>query len=114
MRELNRSAVIVIPKQPFLDWLHFVDPTSTELTLRDLCREPTIYLMLECESDDEFAHRLPDLSPVIFEDQLNGWWTGQSAWPVERTWTVFQTWFECRYHSVVLDLCDQPLAEYLA
>jgi hypothetical protein len=65
MRKLNRSAVIVIPKQPFLDWLHFVDPTTTELTLQDLCREPTIYLILECESDDEFERRLQDLFPVI-------------------------------------------------
>jgi hypothetical protein len=42
---LNRSAVIVTPKQPFLDWLHGVDPTSLDLTLDDVS-EPTIYLLL--------------------------------------------------------------------
>jgi hypothetical protein len=44
MVTLNKSAIIVKPKQPFLDWLHATDPTSRELTLLDLAREPTIYL----------------------------------------------------------------------
>jgi hypothetical protein len=33
MVTLNRSAIVVKPKQPFLDWLHAADPTSLELTL---------------------------------------------------------------------------------
>jgi hypothetical protein len=28
MDTLNRSAIVVRPKQPFLDWLHAVDPSS--------------------------------------------------------------------------------------
>jgi hypothetical protein len=47
MDAINRSAVIVMPAQPFLDWLHQADPTSAELTLEDLRREPTIYLLPE-------------------------------------------------------------------
>ena len=31
MHTLNRSAIVVKPKQPFLDWLHAADPTSQEL-----------------------------------------------------------------------------------
>jgi hypothetical protein len=33
---LNRSAIVVKPQQPFLDWLHTADPTSRKLTLREL------------------------------------------------------------------------------
>jgi hypothetical protein len=44
---INRSAIIVKPAQPFLEWLHRVDPTSAHLTLDDLRREPTIYLLPE-------------------------------------------------------------------
>jgi hypothetical protein len=39
MDTLNRSAIVVKPKQRFLDWLHTVDPTSHEVTLLDVCRE---------------------------------------------------------------------------
>jgi hypothetical protein len=35
---LNRSAILVKTKQPFLDWPHTADPTSRRLTLGDLFR----------------------------------------------------------------------------
>jgi len=53
MDAIKRSAVIVIPAQPFLDWLHRVDPTSAELKLEDLRREPTIYLLPEYDTEEE-------------------------------------------------------------
>jgi hypothetical protein len=37
---LNRSAIVVKPKQPFLDWLHGADSTSSDLTLGELALEP--------------------------------------------------------------------------
>lgn len=40
MVALHRSAIIVTPKQPFLDWPHAVDPTSSELKLADLSTLP--------------------------------------------------------------------------
>ena len=45
MATLNRSAIVVTPKQRFLDWLYAADPTSRELTLLDIAREPAIYLL---------------------------------------------------------------------
>jgi len=42
---LNRSAIVVKPKQPFLDWLHKADPTSDDLTLEDVSNDPAIYLI---------------------------------------------------------------------
>jgi hypothetical protein len=109
MRELNRSAIVVTPKRPFLGWLHSVDPSSLDLTLYDIGQEPMIYLVRECESDEEFGDRLRDIFPVIFEDQLAGWWTDQSAWPTHRTFDTFQDWFECRFYSLLMDLHDGPL-----
>ena len=53
MLALNRSVIVVRPKPPFLDWLHAADPTSATLTLADLAREPTIYLVPECGGAEE-------------------------------------------------------------
>jgi hypothetical protein len=55
MTEVGRSAIVVTPTQPFLDWLQSVDPTSMELTLADLGIEPTIYLIPECETPEDVA-----------------------------------------------------------
>ena len=69
MDMVNRSAIVVRPAQPFLDWLHRVDPTSAQLTLEELRRVPTIYL-LPWETEDEALEHLADVSSEIFKEQL--------------------------------------------
>ena len=109
MRRLNRSAVVVTPKQPFLDWLHATDPTSADITLPELTEDPTIYLIPECDSDDDLANVLRDLCEEIFEEQLAGWYTDESVWPRDRSFDVFRRWFDHQHHSVLIDLCDEVL-----
>ena len=103
MDAIYRSAVIVMPAQPFLDWLHRADPTSAELSLEDLRREPTIYLLPDYNTEEEAR------GVEIFEEELDGWYRVPSAWPVDRTLDNFNLWFECRFHSLIVDLCDNPL-----
>jgi hypothetical protein len=106
---LNRSALVVKPKPPFLDWLHAADPTSGHLTLDDLVREPTIYLIPECDTDKEVADVLRELCDEIFEEQLAGWYGDTSTWPRNRSYEVFCDWFDYQHHSMLVDLCDEPL-----
>jgi hypothetical protein len=70
---INRSAVIVMPAEPFLKWLHRVDSTSAELTLADLRREPTIYLLPPYDTEEEALSHLEEVCGEIFEEQLDGW-----------------------------------------
>lgn len=93
-----------MPAQPFLDWLHRVDPTSADLTLADLRREPTIYLLPEYDCEDEALDCLQEVVSEIFEEQLAGWYRVPSAWPRERDLRTFLRWFEYRRHSMVFDL----------
>jgi hypothetical protein len=92
-----------------LDWLHRADSTSAHLTLGDLVREPTIYLIPECDTDDEVDEVLRELSEEIFEEQLAGWYTDSSTWPQDRSLAVFSRWFDYQHHSMLFDLCDEPL-----
>lgn len=109
MREINRSAIILIPKQPFLDWLNAVDPSSIEVSLSDLAEEPDVFLVPECESDAEFDRTLRKFFPTIFETLLEGWWTDRGTWPKNRTFARYGSWFEIHHHSLVLDLSEEPL-----
>jgi len=77
MRAVNRSAVVVVPKQPFLDWLHRVDSSSGKLTLTDLANDPSIYLLPECDLESELELHFEKACPKIFEDQLNGWYRAE-------------------------------------
>ena len=58
---INRSAVIVMPAEPFLKWLHRADSTSAELTLADLRREPTIYLLPPYDTEEEALSHLEEV-----------------------------------------------------
>jgi hypothetical protein len=109
MDVINRSAVMVMPAQPFLDWLHRADPTSAALSLDDLRREPTIYLLPEYDSEKEALGYLREYCSEIFEEQLDGWYRVPSGWPVDRTFDTFNRWFEFRFHSMLVDLCDEPV-----
>jgi len=108
---LNRSAIVVKPRQPFLEWLHTADPTSHRLTLRELSREPTVYLIPECDTEEDVRAVLRDLSEEIFIEQLAGWLADESTWPRDRSFDVFCCWFDFQRHSVLVDLCDEPLID---
>jgi hypothetical protein len=109
MKAINRSAITVVPAQPFLDWLHRVDPTSADVTIADLRRDPAIYLLPEYDRDDEALEGLQEVVSEIFEEQLAGWYRAPSAWPRECDLHTFLRWFEYHCHSMVFDLGTAPL-----
>jgi len=109
MATLNRSAMIVKPKQPILDWLHATDPTSRGLTLPDLAREPAIYLLPECDTEEDIREVLAELCEEIFVEQLAGWFNDDTTWPQDRGLEAFFRWFDFQHHSMLIDLCADPL-----
>ena len=109
MLTINRSALLVKPAQPFLDWLHRVDRTSAHLTLDELRLEPTIYLLPEWETEEAGLQHLAEVSNEIFEEQLNGWYRVPSVWPATRDLKTFLLWFDCSFHSMIVDVCHERL-----
>jgi hypothetical protein len=109
MGMLNRSAAVVTPRQPFLDWLHEADPTSRHLSLREVAYEPRIYLIPECETNQDVDEVLRDRCEEIFTEQLDGWYRDPATWPKDLRFDVFCRWFDYHHHSILIDLCDEPL-----
>jgi hypothetical protein len=107
MRSVNRSAVIVRPAQPFLDWLHEADPTSAELTLEDLRRDPSVYLLPVYDAEEQARSHLRKRCEEIFEEQLEGWYRDPSAWPVKRDFGTFIRWFDWQFYSGLFDVCPK-------
>ena len=111
MITINRTSIVVMPGQPFLDWLHRLDPTSGELSLEDLRRESTVHLLPECHNQEAAREYLEEMCGEIFEEQLNGWYRVPASWPSRRDLDAFDRWFEWSFHSMVVDLCDDPLLQ---
>lgn len=47
----------------------------------------------------------------IFERELYGWHTDESAWPQSRSLKMFREWFEIELHSVIEDIVDDGLID---
>ena len=61
--------------------------TSARPTLEDLQREPTIYLVPECDSEDQAIECLGENVSDIFEEHLDGWYRVPRVWPTKRDLT---------------------------
>jgi hypothetical protein len=59
--------------------------------------------------DDEREDILKVCFSVIFENELEGWVIDEAMWPKNRDLATFTRWFDVEFHSVIVDLWDQPL-----
>ena len=105
---LNRGVLIVRPRQPYLDWAAGLDDSGL---VPDPDDERTIYLIPSFEDDDEAWAILKEVYAEVFERELDGWHTDEAAWPQNRDFAMFQEWFDIELHSVVEDLCADPIVD---
>lgn len=105
---LNRGVLIVRPKQPYLDWAAGLDDSGLLPDPRD---EKTIYLIPSFESDEQAWKIVEEVYSEVFENELYGRHTNETAWPQNRDFKMFKEWFEIELHSVVEDLCDYEISD---
>ncbi len=109
MNSINRSAVIVVAKKPFLDWVNGLATGAPALTLEEIRRDPGVYLIPEYEGVAGAEGMLRDGFDTIFRDQLSQWWSDPAAWPANRTLALFNKWFAHHSHSTVRDTLSARL-----
>jgi len=109
---LNRAALILRYKQPFVDWINAADPSpsSHTLTLAEVNQEHTVYLV-EVEDEDELAGWLARHHQELFEEELSGWYTDPALWPRDRSLEMLKEWCSFELHTVVVDTGESPLRD---
>lgn len=105
---INRSAVIVRPRKPYTNWALSLDDSGVAPSVEG---EKAIYLIPEYGDDLEAIEMLSQCFDIIFEAELDGWHTDDSAWPKKRSFKMFREWFSFEFHSVVEDICGYPLVD---
>lgn len=107
---INRSVVIVRPKQPYLDWAAAL-PDASDVT-PDSVGEQTVYLVPSVECFENTDELLDEFYEEIFNEELMGWHRVEADWPANRDLKMFKEWFSIEIHSLVHDLCpEEPLEE---
>ena len=77
--------------------------------MKEVKRERQVYLVETYEMDNQQENILRRYSPFIFEQELDGWILDETIWPEKRDYETFNRWFDAELHSVVIDLCDEPI-----
>jgi len=102
MKLVNRLAIAVTPREPYLAWARSIEDGATAVeAMGD--RFTTVYLV------DEPKEFVPDRLirkhyAVIFEEQLNAWHRIEAFWPKHRTLAMFREWFDAKIIEMVVDL----------
>jgi hypothetical protein len=111
MKLLNRSALVVLAKAPFADWIASlpVDEENPALSLAELREAGNVYLLNEVEQEQDFADQLAARWSMIFENELSAWDEFEDAWPEPRTQAMFESWFDVAEQIMVFDVADDPL-----
>ena len=93
MQYINRSIIIVKPKQPFVDWVNSTDPEGKQCVLGDMISDNNTYLVSEIDDDNDLARELKKHFKKIFKNELMAWCLDESIWPSKLTFSLFTEWF---------------------
>lgn len=110
MYEVNRSVFIVVPREPFWNWLNSLPDSDLDgLTLEELQEDANSYLVPACQNLDEVWDEIEARVETIFAAELADWCEDESLWPDLHP-DIFGEWFDVNISSIVTDLADDNLA----
>ncbi len=106
MAMLDKAAIFIRPKQPFIDWINKLDPEDP-LNPDDFF-EGNTYLVSD---EDTIIVKKEDIDLMvaenyqeIFENELSEMWTDTGDWPEHISFEMFKEWFEYHVSSMIYDL----------
>ncbi len=105
MEILNRSAITVSAKQPFLDWANSLTP---EFPMESKVLGESHTYLTNPDFEDAEKH-LKKYFKAIFEEELEGIWTDANEWPQKRDFKTFCEWFHFEISDWVQDLSKKLL-----
>lgn len=104
---INRSVLLVVPKQPFYDWSNALFPDMEKQQASEE-RDYNSYLLEDELFLDDPKSELKNYWKAIFLNELFGQWTDENDYP-KLSWKLFTEWFDFYRSSIVTDLTDQPM-----
>jgi len=109
---INKAAITVIPKEPFIKWVQSTDAEAAEISDESILSYSRVYLVDDSLNGDDPEKLIKRNFKVIFEEELAGWYTDEEAWPKKMDLRLFKQWFHVKVHEVVVDIGKkQPIAE---
>lgn len=102
MEVVNRFALIVRPKQRFLEWANALDE-SPRLTTESLPGLTEVHLVEATFEAPDREALIDEYADEMWEQFLFGWSTDEDTWPRNRTAHTFRDWFDVTVVDCVFD-----------
>ena len=99
---VNRCALVLEPTAVYLAWAKGIPEEDEGLSLEDITRDSTCYLIPEIDGDPQ--NWLRRNCAVMFASELESWCTDESSWPEDRSFENFKRFFRVHFHSIVIDM----------
>ncbi len=101
---INRSAIILKPQQPFIDWYSNLNP---EDDFEEEIEETNIYLV--DAGIDNVEKWLKKKFDRFFKMELDEWHSNKKEWPQRRNYKMFNLWFRVEISEMIYDLEKKPV-----
>jgi len=107
MKMLNRSAISIQLKQPFVDWINSLDEEGEQVTLEEVNLEATTYLIPELEDEEALEVFIDERHFELLENELLSWEDDDSYWPADMDRALFDEFLDVKLSFMVFDLDEQ-------
>jgi hypothetical protein len=105
---VNRSLLILKAKAPFREWIATL-PGKSKITIRDINTGCKAYLIPEFADDKQKDEILHLIHADIFVEKLFQYCIDDVKWPQNRTFALFNRWFEPEFYPVVEDTAGSDI-----
>ena len=102
---INRSAIILKPMQPFIDWCSNLYPDD----LDDIKKTRTYLISEDIEDIDSWLTKKFD---KLFSFELASWHPNKKEWPQKRNYKMFKEWFQIDISTMIYDFEIKPILKF--
>jgi len=101
MKHINRTAITIIPKQPYIDWADSFNDVKV------YSKEAVTTILIPDEYGEfNYEKFVKKIYKQIFEEQLESWMADPDVWPKKRGYKKFIKWFDVFYSDMIWDYGD--------
>ena len=105
---VERSIVVLKPKEPFLNWINTYIAISDEtiLDLASIRIDCNSYLIPEVNEIEDGISYIDEVYEGLFQLELASWSEDQSTWPEDLSLKTFWEWFDVEISPTLIDLTE--------
>ena len=104
MKTINRTVITIIPKPPYIDWANSFDDNGPKI---ETDKKLAVSILISDKYDEyNYEKFIKKNYSDIFEEELDAWMSDPDDWPKNRTYQMFDEWFEVLVSEFVIDMGD--------